>query len=124
MAWRRTERIGGKTWRRYMIDLTRRRNVERTKRILMRVSGLVSLGEQRTLQLRPDHGRCVVFVICGCIQASERGGVEAIVSAVLPQLGAIGVWRGNAEEGEQGDCEAELNEDKNIVTPDVGPVSS
>ena len=55
-----------------------------------------------------------------CVEACERRGVEAIVGAILPKLGAVEVGLCDTEEGEEGDGEAELEAEEDVVRPHVG----
>ena len=50
-----------------------------------------------SVQLRPDFRSSIGSVVCSCVQSGERTGVEAIVCTILPQFGAICVWRSNTE---------------------------
>ena len=58
------------------------------------------------------------------VKTSHWTGVEAIVGAILPQLGSIGVWCCDTEEGEEGDSQGKLNGDENIEWPFIRSMSS
>jgi hypothetical protein len=62
------------------------------------------------IQLGPDFGSCVRPVVGCCVEGGIGVRVEAIVGSILPQSGAVGVWVGDAEEGEQSDGEGELED--------------
>lgn len=71
-------------------------------------------------QSRPDPWRSVGSVVGGSVEARGRAGIEAIVGSILPQLGAVSVWRSNAKKGEEGDGQWQLDAQENKERPLVG----
>ena len=67
------------------------------------------------LQLTPDNRCRRRAIICQGEENRLRTAVEAIIGTVLPELRAVEIRGGDAEECEQGDGERELDshEDEN-----------
>jgi hypothetical protein len=74
------------------------------------------------IQLTPYHRRLNRSVICITVQHYTRVAVEASVRAILPEFRAVCVWVCDAEEGEDRDCEKELDHEEAVHEVGIAPV--
>ena len=62
-------------------------------------------------------------VIRIAVQNNARIAIEARICAVLPESGAVCVGVRDAVEGEDGDCEEELDHEEGVHYSGIAPVS-
>ena len=118
-----------------MTTLQSRMNMPRTEMAMLKVVVLLgvslaglnwtrhSLYLAVDVLLTPNQWSFDRSIIGIAVQNNARIAIEARICAVLPESGAVCVGVRDAVEGEDGDCEEELDHEEGVHYSGIAPVS-